>query len=187
MVLPLLYGLGAKDFLDPLGFVLATCQKCKTPGPFAVYQSKRKITLYAIPTLSVREQLVIECRACTQRFAVPPEMRGDFLGALLDEEAVAARMRRLGPGVNGGAGPKGPTFYQILQVDIAAEPEVIEAAFRRLAMKYHPDRSTDPEAAAKMRSLVEAKECLSDPAKRLAYDRYLGIARRPPAMRPEEV
>jgi len=187
MVMPLLYGLGAKDFLEPLGFVLATCQKCNTPGPFAVYQAKRKITLYAIPTVSFREQLVIECRSCTQRFAVPPEMREDFLGAVMDEAEVAARMRRVGPNGNGAGRLAGPTYYQILQVDVAADPEVIEAAFRRLAMKYHPDRSSDPDAAEKMRKLLEAKEVLSDPAKRLAYDRWLGIAPRPPAMRPDDV
>ncbi len=187
MVMPLLYGLGARDFLEPLGFVLATCQKCRTSGPFSVYQAKRKITLYAIPTVSFREQLVIECRSCTQRFAVPPEMRTEFLGALLDEAALAARMRQVGPGGNGAAAATGPTFYQTLQVDIAADPEVIEAAFRRLAMKYHPDRSADPAAPDKMRRLLEAKECLSNPAKRLAYDRWLGIAPRPPAMRPDDI
>ncbi len=187
MVMPLLYGLGARDFLEPLGFVLATCQKCHTSGPFAVYQAKRKITLYAIPTVSFRDQMIIECRSCTQRFAVPPEMRQDFLGALLDEAAVAARMRQAGTGGNGTARASGPTYYQTLQVDVAADPEVIEAAFRRLAMKYHPDRSTDPDAPEKMRKLLEAKECLSDPANRLAYDRWLGIAPRPPGMRPDDV
>ena len=187
MVMPLLYGLGARDFLEPLGFVLAACQKCNTSGPFAVYQSKRKITLYAIPTVSFREQLVIECRSCTQRFAVPPEMRDDFLGSLLDEAGIAARMRQAGAGANGAGRTAGPTYYQILQVDVAADPEVIEAAFRRLAMKYHPDRSSDPEAPDRMRKLLEAKDCLSDPAKRLAYDRWLGIAPRPPAMRPDDV
>ncbi|HZA91069.1 MAG TPA: hypothetical protein VE420_00450, partial [Gemmatimonadales bacterium] len=79
MVLPLLYGLGAKDFLEPKGFLLLTCQKCKSSGPFAVFDSKRKVTLYSIPTISVREQMVLECRSCTQRFAVPPEMRQAFL------------------------------------------------------------------------------------------------------------
>jgi hypothetical protein len=179
MVMPLLYGLGARDFLEPLGFVLATCQKCHTSGPFAVYQAKRKITLYAIPTVSFREQVVIECRSCTQRFAVPAEMRTDFLGALLDEAAVAARIRQAGPGGNGSAA-SGPTFYQTLQVDVAADPEVIEAAFRRLAMKYHPDRSADPAAPEKMRRLLEAKECplRSRQAARL---RPLARDRAPPA------
>ena len=79
------------------------------------------------------------------------------------------------------------TYYQILQVDPAAEPEVIEAAFRRLAIKYHPDTSTDPDASTRMRELIEARECLSDAERRLSYDRSLGIVRRPPGLRPEDI
>ena len=61
MVLPLLYGLGARDFLEPIGFVLMACQKCATTGPFVAYEAKRKVTFYAVPTISVRERLVVEC------------------------------------------------------------------------------------------------------------------------------
>ena len=93
MVLPLLYGLGAKDYLEPRGFLLLTCQKCKIPGPFAVLDSKRKVTFYSIPTVSVREQMVLECRACMQRFAVPPEMRQSFLDQVLTEQELLARLR----------------------------------------------------------------------------------------------
>jgi hypothetical protein len=186
MVLPLLYGLGAKDFLEPRGFVLLTCQKCKTSGPFAVFDAKRKVTLYSVPTISFREQMVIECRACTQRFAVPPEMRDDFVGQLLTEPELAARMRRAAlTGI--GAGTERRTYYQILQVDPEADPEVIEAAFRRLAMKYHPDTSTDPNASARMREIIEAREHLSDADKRLIYDRSIGLVRRPPGLRPEDI
>ena len=79
MVLPLLYGLSAKDFLEPKGFLLLTCQKCKSSGPFAVFDSKRKVTLYSIPTFSVREQMVSSAgparsglrfpRKCGKRFS----------------------------------------------------------------------------------------------------------------------
>ena len=93
MVLPLLYGLSAKDFLEPKGFLLLTCQKCRSSGPFAVFDSKRKVTLYSIPTFSVREQMVLECRSCTQRFAVPPEMRQSFLDQVLTEPELLARLR----------------------------------------------------------------------------------------------
>lgn len=185
MVLPLLYGLGAKDFVEPRGFVLLKCQKCNISGPFLVMDTKRKVTLYSLPTLSVREQMVIECRACTQRFAVPAEMRTVFLSQLLTEEEMMARLR------NAGMTAVGPTrertYYQILQVDPAADPEVIEAAFRRLAMKYHPDTSTDPEASNRMREIIEARECLSNQERRLSYDRSIGIARRPPGMRAEDI
>ena len=77
-----------------------------------------------------------------------------------------------------------------MQVDQDADPDVIEAAFKRLALKYHPDRSKDPEAAAKMRDVLQAKDVLADPKRRLAYDRSIGIKREPPkpvALRPEDV
>ena len=62
-------------------------------------------------------------------------------------------------------------WYVILQVDAAAEPEVVEAAYKRLAHKYHPDVNADPDATATMQRLNEAYEVLSDPKKRSAYDR----------------
>lgn len=185
MVLPLLYGIGAKDFLEPRGFVLLTCQRCRYTGPFAVFDSKRKVTLYSIPTVSVRDQLVLECRSCEQRFAVPPDMRQDVLDRLLSEAELAARMPANG-NISIGA-PTKRTLYQILQVDPSADPEVIDAAFRRLALKYHPDTSTDPEASERMREILEAKNMLSDPDKRLRYDRSIGIARRQPGLRPEDI
>jgi curved DNA-binding protein CbpA len=62
-------------------------------------------------------------------------------------------------------------YYQILQVDRAADQEVIAAAYKRLASKYHPDVNTEPEAGAKMEKLNEAYEVLSDPERRAQYDR----------------
>jgi DnaJ-class molecular chaperone len=59
-------------------------------------------------------------------------------------------------------------YYEILQVSCNAEPEVVEAAFRRLASKYHPDHSMGDEA--KMKRINEAHEVLRDPAARSRYD-----------------
>ena len=63
-----------------------------------------------------------------------------------------------------------PDYYAILQVDPRAEKEVIEAAYRRLAAKYHPDRNRSPEAAEKMKRINAAYDVLSNPEKRAAYD-----------------
>ncbi len=186
MVLPLLYGLGARDFMEPRGFLLMTCQKCRIPGPFAVFDSKRKVTLYSIPTFSVREQMVLECRSCTQRFAVPPEMRQTFLDQVLTEPELLTRLRNASLARIGGDNGE-RTFYQTLQVDPAADPDVIEAAFRRLALKFHPDTSADPEAPLRMREIIEARECLADPDRRINYDRSIGIVRRTPGLRPEDI
>jgi len=67
--------------------------------------------------------------------------------------------------------PGDTDYYQILQVDADAEPEVIEAAYRRLARKYHPDVSRSPEAARRMKEINTAFEVLGDPGKRSDYDR----------------
>jgi hypothetical protein len=62
-------------------------------------------------------------------------------------------------------------YYRVLQVDPAAEPKVIQAAYRGLAAKYHPDRYKGPGATARMQQINEAYDVLSDPAKRRDYDR----------------
>ncbi len=62
-------------------------------------------------------------------------------------------------------------LYRILQVDPDAEQEVISAAYRRLAAKYHPDVNGTPEAARRMREINRAHEILGDAEARRAYDR----------------
>lgn len=69
--------------------------------------------------------------------------------------------------------------YRELQVHPLAEPEVVDAAFRRLARKYHPDVNPAPGAAEQMARIVEAYELLSDPDRRAAYDRSLESRPRP--------
>ena len=65
-----------------------------------------------------------------------------------------------------------PDLYKILQVDPDAEPEVVEAAYRRLALKYHPDVSAAPDAAERMRDLNMAYEVLGNATKRVEYNRW---------------
>jgi curved DNA-binding protein CbpA len=61
--------------------------------------------------------------------------------------------------------------YAILQVSQDADQEVIQAAYRTLARRLHPDRSDDPTASAQMARLNAAWETLGDPERRAAYDR----------------
>ncbi len=61
-------------------------------------------------------------------------------------------------------------YYTILQVDPHAEPEVIQAAYRRLAAKHHPDVDPAPDAMERMKLLNAAYEVLSDPVKRREHD-----------------
>ena len=74
---------------------------------------------------------------------------------------------------------KDKDYYAILQVHPRAEPEVIEAAYRRLSRKYHPDVSGQADAGQRMRELNEAFQVLSDPARRRAYDRHRSFDGRP--------
>jgi hypothetical protein len=70
-------------------------------------------------------------------------------------------------------------LYRVLQVDPSADADVLEAAYRRLARKYHPDVSSAPDAEARMRELNDAYATLRDPVRRATYDRGRDEARRP--------
>lgn len=64
-------------------------------------------------------------------------------------------------------------FYETLSVSRNADEKELKSAFRKLAMKYHPDRNPgDRTAEQKFKEINEAYETLSDPQKRAAYDRY---------------
>ena len=69
-----------------------------------------------------------------------------------------------------GAGPRATDLYRLLQVDPEADVEIIGAAYRKLAQRYHPDVTDDPEAAARMAAINAAWEVLRDSARRAAYD-----------------
>jgi|SRR5208283_1885914 len=61
-------------------------------------------------------------------------------------------------------------YYAILGVDRAAGADDIKKAYRKLARKYHPDVSKEPDAEEKFKEMAEAYETLKDPEKRAAYD-----------------
>jgi molecular chaperone DnaJ len=64
-------------------------------------------------------------------------------------------------------------FYELLEVDRTADDRTIKSAYRRLAMRYHPDRNPgNAEAEARFKAISQAYDCLKDPQKRAAYDRY---------------
>ena len=64
-------------------------------------------------------------------------------------------------------------YYEQLGVSKTADGATIKSAYRKLAMQHHPDRNPgDASAEARFKSCSEAYECLKDPQKRAAYDRY---------------
>ncbi len=64
-------------------------------------------------------------------------------------------------------------YYEVLEVQRTASDEEIKKSYRRLAMKYHPDRNPDnPEAEKKFKEAAEAYDVLRDPERRERYNRF---------------
>lgn len=63
-------------------------------------------------------------------------------------------------------------YYEVLGVDRGADEKALKNAFRRLARRYHPDRSDEENAEDRFKEIQEAYAVLSDPQKRANYDRF---------------
>lgn len=64
-------------------------------------------------------------------------------------------------------------FYELLEVERTASADELKSAYRRLAIKYHPDKNQGcGDSEAKFKAVNEAYDCLKDPQKRAAYDRF---------------
>ena len=76
-------------------------------------------------------------------------------------------------------------FYQVLGVPRDADAKALKEAFRQLALRHHPDRSTEPEAEERFKEIAEAYAVLGNPKKRTEYDAggFSGVT----GMRPEDL
>ncbi|MBO9152788.1 J domain-containing protein [Chitinophaga sp. GCM10012297] len=78
------------------------------------------------------------------------------------------------------------TYYQILSIPETASLKEIKSAFRKLSLRYHPDRNDgDKTAETKFREVLEAYKVLSDLDKKAWYDRQLFYKRQPPQPAPQ--
>lgn len=66
----------------------------------------------------------------------------------------------------------GKDYYQTLGLARGASDEEIKRAYRRQALRYHPDKNKEPGAEEKFKEIAEAYDVLSDPRKREIFDRY---------------
>ena len=64
-------------------------------------------------------------------------------------------------------------YYELLECERTADGAALKSAYRKLAMKYHPDKNAGcKDSEARFKAVSEAYEVLKDPQKRAAYDRY---------------
>ena len=64
-------------------------------------------------------------------------------------------------------------YYELLEVERGADDATLKSAYRKLAMKYHPDKNGGcKDHEARFKAVSEAYDCLKDPQKRAAYDRF---------------
>ncbi|KAM9004952.1 dnaJ homolog subfamily B member 4 isoform X1 [Antechinus flavipes] len=66
----------------------------------------------------------------------------------------------------------GKDYYSILGIEKGASDEEIKKAYRKQALRFHPDKNKSPQAEEKFKEVAEAYEVLSDPKKREIYDQY---------------
>lgn len=66
----------------------------------------------------------------------------------------------------------GKDYYCILGIEKGASDEDIKKAYRKQALKFHPDKNKSPQAEEKFKEVAEAYEVLSDPKKREIYDQF---------------
>ncbi|KGG50290.1 DnaJ-like subfamily protein [Mitosporidium daphniae] len=66
----------------------------------------------------------------------------------------------------------GKDYYKILGITRGASPEELKKAYKKAALKYHPDKNKDPSAEDIFRDIAEAYDVLSDPEKKTIYDEY---------------
>lgn len=64
------------------------------------------------------------------------------------------------------------TYYKVLEVEVSATPQQIKKSYRKLSLKYHPDKNPAPEAKERFQSITEAYQVLSSDELRAKYDRY---------------
>ncbi|XP_075788936.1 dnaJ homolog subfamily B member 5 isoform X1 [Pelodiscus sinensis] len=88
------------------------------------------------------------------------------------ERGAPGRPERNKDSTGGNIAVMGKDYYKTLGLQSGANEDEIKKAYRKMALKYHPDKNKDPSAEEKFKEIAEAYDVLSDPKKRAVYDQY---------------
>ncbi|KAK7887078.1 hypothetical protein WMY93_026699 [Mugilogobius chulae] len=94
--------------------------------------------------------------------------RGDSSGSSSSAESVKSEQESPCLAIK----PAGKDFYKVLGVASDSNEDEIKKAYRKLALKFHPDKNSDAEAEDKFKEIAEAYEILTDPKKKTIYDQF---------------
>lgn len=85
---------GRKGYTDHLGYIIYKCSACNQTVPFAVFQVRKKFTLYFIPTFSYSNKQYLVCSTCNASFEVEKDKKKDVEANLMSQEQLSRNISR---------------------------------------------------------------------------------------------
>ncbi|PLW12928.1 hypothetical protein PCANC_19043 [Puccinia coronata f. sp. avenae] len=136
--------------------VAITCAHCKTHLEYLPPPSSN----------SSKEPYLIQCHSCSQTFS-PNSSAGPNVNS------TKPSAKKTGRRIGSDERPLETEYYDVLSLTPKATPVEIKAAYRRMALKMHPDKNpNDPDAGEKFKALAVAYNTLSDPELRKKYNEF---------------
>lgn len=80
---------GYKGHADALGYVIWECPSCGTNGVFSVLQTRKKLTVYFVPTFSFSQKQFLVCTACEATFEVPKQLKTEIAENLMSQQELS--------------------------------------------------------------------------------------------------
>lgn len=86
---------GSRGYYDQLGYVIHRCPECGTLGPFSVEQTKKKFTVYFIPTFSYSQKQYLVCTTCQAAFEVNKEAKEELARKIMSQSELSKLIRQI--------------------------------------------------------------------------------------------